>query len=245
MNQRRDTSGFTLIEVMLFLAISGLMLSGLLIAISGTINRQRYQDAVYSFQDYMQGQYNLVTNTINDRSTKYQCAPGSGIAPGDSYVGTSDCTIVGRFVTTSDGSSITSVPLYSMSTAYNTTGNEAALLTSMNLGVAPDDDMGEYHDNYTMAWNTLLYADKNNKAASRSFSMLLVRLPTTSVIHTYIVAKSIPTNKLSDIWTGTATTNLCVDSNQLISTGSNGVKVTSQASNSSGIQFIAAGKGVC
>ncbi len=49
--------GFTLIEVMLVFAITGLMLIGVLAGTYSSINHQRYNDAVRSFADFWQGEY--------------------------------------------------------------------------------------------------------------------------------------------------------------------------------------------
>ncbi len=49
--------GFTVIEVMLFLAITGLMLLGVLGGTYASINRQRYNDAVKTYADFLKGVY--------------------------------------------------------------------------------------------------------------------------------------------------------------------------------------------
>jgi prepilin-type N-terminal cleavage/methylation domain-containing protein len=54
--------GFTIIEVMIFLAISGLLLVGVLIGTGTTIARQRYNDAVQSFAEFLRQQYSFVIN---------------------------------------------------------------------------------------------------------------------------------------------------------------------------------------
>ena len=43
------SGGFTIIEVMLFLAVSGVLAAGILATVGGTIGAQRYRDAVDSF----------------------------------------------------------------------------------------------------------------------------------------------------------------------------------------------------
>ncbi len=53
-------AGFTIIEVMLVLAISGLMLVGLIAGSFSSIARQRYNDALRDFSEYMSHTYNSV-----------------------------------------------------------------------------------------------------------------------------------------------------------------------------------------
>ena len=54
--------GFTLIEAALFLALSGLLVAGLLIGTGGAIDKQRYNDSVQSFMDFLEGVYSDVQN---------------------------------------------------------------------------------------------------------------------------------------------------------------------------------------
>ena len=55
--------GFTIIEVMLFLALSGLLLVGILGGLGGNIARQRYNDAVQDTVNMLRDQYSFVTDT--------------------------------------------------------------------------------------------------------------------------------------------------------------------------------------
>ena len=53
----RRASGFTIIEVMLSLAVSGLVLVGALIGVSSTIARQRYRDVIETTASLLRQQY--------------------------------------------------------------------------------------------------------------------------------------------------------------------------------------------
>ena len=55
--------GFTIIEVMLFLALSGVLLAGILGGLGGNIARQRYNDAVQDIANMMRDQYSFVSDT--------------------------------------------------------------------------------------------------------------------------------------------------------------------------------------
>jgi len=66
--------GFTIVEVMLFLALSGLLLVGLLGGLGGNIARQRYNDAVQDVADIMRDQYSFVSDTqISQRENDSRC----------------------------------------------------------------------------------------------------------------------------------------------------------------------------
>lgn len=57
----KSSKGFTIIEVMLSLAISGMVLVGALLGVSSTISRQRYRDTVETFAAVLRNQYELVS----------------------------------------------------------------------------------------------------------------------------------------------------------------------------------------
>jgi len=66
-------SGFSLVEVMLVLGISGLMLVGLLAGTFSSISNQRYTDAVRSFAEQLRSVYNEVISpeSLGAGSSKY------------------------------------------------------------------------------------------------------------------------------------------------------------------------------
>lgn len=59
-NQTRQ--GFTIIEVILFVAISAALIVGLLLGVSSAIARQRYNDSVQDLADWLKTQYLAVSN---------------------------------------------------------------------------------------------------------------------------------------------------------------------------------------
>lgn len=94
--------GFTVIELMLFLAISGLLLVGLMVGVGNNITQQRYRDEVVSFKSLIQNQYSEVL-TPQNVSSQVIC---DGAAADDR--GTTDCVILGRAIQIdNDGSRLT------------------------------------------------------------------------------------------------------------------------------------------
>ncbi len=100
-------SGFTIIEVMLSLAISGMVLVGALIGVSSTISRQRYRDTVESAAALLRNQYDLVSRVqINERANDDDCGDISGDSLGSKILGDnkggrgrSKCSVYGIAVT--------------------------------------------------------------------------------------------------------------------------------------------------
>ena len=58
----RKRSGFTIIEVSLFLAITALLFVGITVGTQNSINQQRYADSVNSFADFLRNIYSEVSN---------------------------------------------------------------------------------------------------------------------------------------------------------------------------------------
>lgn len=241
-------SGFTVIEVMLFLAITGLMIVGMFVGVSGSINRQRYEDAVHSFQDYMQGQYNLVDNVRNNHLSNYVCQGGAivdGGMGGDESRGTSeDCTIVGRLVTTTDGQNFVSEPVYSTSSDLDTTHGETALLNSLDLATGPTAGATD-NDDYKLAWNTTIYTDRAHPGSSQTAQLLILRMPVSGVVRTYF--RTVTAGSMNTFWNGPspAEITLCVAPDGLIKSNPTGVRVLASAINANSVQFIPAGAGKC
>lgn len=93
----RFSRGFTIIEVMLFLAITGLLLAGILASTSNSLNQQHYRDGVEATRNKLGSQFNKVYSLTNNNQTtagnEDPCANGQR-----SLRGTSNCFYVGRHI---------------------------------------------------------------------------------------------------------------------------------------------------
>src|ERR1035437_3824051 len=98
--------GFTILETMLFLAITGLMVVAILVSTGSTINIQRYRDSVTSLKSYLQGQYSDVNNVRNEqRAINLSCdsnAVTSETGGVKNSRGQADCIILGRLIKIDD-----------------------------------------------------------------------------------------------------------------------------------------------
>jgi type II secretory pathway pseudopilin PulG len=98
-------SGFTIIETMLFLAISGLLLVGLIAGVGSSINVQRYNDSAQTFKNSIQDQYAAVTSVQNSRPNNWTCTSTGRVVErpaGDASAdlrGQSACVMLGRYIT--------------------------------------------------------------------------------------------------------------------------------------------------
>lgn len=97
----KHARGFTIIEVMLVLAISSLMALVLMVATGVTIQRQQYRDSVQSFANFMTNQYSRVISVENERANNEPCPlAGAPVVP----IGQSNCIVVGRYIQTEGNS---------------------------------------------------------------------------------------------------------------------------------------------
>jgi type II secretory pathway pseudopilin PulG len=102
--------GFTVIELMLFLGISGALFAGLMIGVNNSISQERYRESVVSLSTLVQNQYNEVTNTRNDRTNSYACDTDAKVSansdPSSAKVrGASDCVLLGKIIEIKNGGS--------------------------------------------------------------------------------------------------------------------------------------------
>lgn len=117
--QTKPKNGFTIIEVVLVLAITSAMLIAFMATIASRISRERYTDATKGLVDALRAVYSEVENVENGRTgsisdqNKYctlagqaaalvdpNATPNSGDASeaGYGYVGRSGCAIYGRLI---------------------------------------------------------------------------------------------------------------------------------------------------
>lgn len=66
---RRVRRGFTLVEVSLFLAVTGLLFIGIVAGVQGSMSQQRYNDSVQSFAEFLRSTYSQVMNVENSKGS--------------------------------------------------------------------------------------------------------------------------------------------------------------------------------
>lgn len=100
----RRIAGFTIIETMLVLAITGALVAAMFVGIGSSISIQRYRDAVTTFKDTLQQQYSALANVSNDRPNTWSCNNAAQtIEESGEARGQSDCVLLGRLVTVDAG----------------------------------------------------------------------------------------------------------------------------------------------
>ncbi|HET6622675.1 MAG TPA: prepilin-type N-terminal cleavage/methylation domain-containing protein [Candidatus Saccharimonadales bacterium] len=94
--------GFTIIEVLLFVAVSALLLAGVMAGITTNLNSTRFLASTKSLENYLQKQYDDVLAGVAERHTDASC-PYSGGGGATQPPGASDgCVVIGKLVRFTD-----------------------------------------------------------------------------------------------------------------------------------------------
>ena len=231
-------SGFTIIEVMLFLAITGALAVGILASSGFAIDQQRYRDSVNSLKGLIQSQYSQITNVINEEAKNPGCSlslSSSELVVDESedkmkFRGTSDCLVLGRFLLVES----TKVTTYDVIGEPSTNAAEKTSDSEMlrEYGMAARSP-----ETYDISWGARVVTPRTNNDATAS--VLIVRSPLSGAILTYTQdgnSKSNLQSMLSD--NNMKQKDFCVDPSGMVIPGSRlAVRIGARAANQSAVEI--------
>lgn len=176
MQRKRVQQGYTIIEVMLFFAVTGALMLGVLGSASIGVNTQRYNDAVNTFQAVVQQEFTNATNVVNTESVNTLCSTLVGTTRG-----TSDCVIIGRLMTIANNGDITKANLVGTepATAPASTAREIGYVAAYN----PVID-SESIETGKMSWGTNI--QRAGLTSGANVSVLIVRSPRSGNVYSYV-----------------------------------------------------------
>jgi len=247
MGTKRQT-GFTIIEVMLFLAITGMLAAAILVGSGVAISQQRYRDSVNSLQSYIQQQYSKVADVTNDRDTAWTCDSNGTVTQtetpsGGEPRGTSDCVLLGRFITI-DASGVTlstsNVVGVRSAGAVNQSSDIAEIATNYKLGVAPINQ-----ETQDVSWGAQVVKPKTK--TPMPLSILILRSPLSGAVLTF-VKDGVQTNLLSMVSdvNMSAQRDLCINADAGSFVGKRmEIRITPYATSQSAIQIPTESTSVC
>lgn len=91
--------GFTIIEISIFLAITGLMMAMAFAGTQALVNNTRFNDTTRSLESFVQNQFEEVRNGVNSRDGSETCTTGVVTDGGSSTPGTTDnCLLLGKVI---------------------------------------------------------------------------------------------------------------------------------------------------
>lgn len=242
----KNNSGFTIIEVMLFLAVTGALAIGILVGSGVTIGQQRYRDSVNSLRSFIQTQYSEVTNVINDRDQDWTCTSTGAVTEvtnNGQPRGTSDCVVLGRLITIdASGTNVTAsnVVGYRTPSAPTAASDVAEISDNYKLSTSPINQATT-----EVSWGAKVVAA--NTTNPQPVSILVIRSPLSGALLTFTM-NGVQTNVQSMVTLQNMQQpmHLCVDSDG----GALGirrleVRVNAFATSQAAIQIPTEGESVC
>ena len=234
--------GFTIIETMLFLAVTGMLVVAVLVGTGASINRQRYRDSITSLQSVIQQQYSEVSTVNNGRDNGWVCDSASGaITKIDSGSGVprgqSDCVMLGRLITPSDdGKSLIVSDVIGVETAGNNEANtDVEALSQYNMHISPIAN-----ETHIIEWGSSMVKPGSDEIVV--FSVLILQSPLSGVVRTFINSNEAITDaNINSIITKTALAEpvkICVNSNGLFNGKRMAVTVNAGASSAAGVETL-------
>ena len=177
---RQSERGFTIIEISLFVAISGFLAVALLTGWALSINGQRYKDSVDSLYAFLQQQYSFVYNVENGRSANLDCDSNSIVYDnGATPRGQSNCVLLGRYIRISGGTDFDS---------FAVVGNESAGATTLS-SYKPrvvDSSIGLSQAKFTIPWGAVATGRGAGNTNPLNIGIAVLRSPSTGAVYTYI-----------------------------------------------------------
>lgn len=246
----QKTQGFTVIEVVLFLAISGLLGIGIMATAASSINQERYRDSVRSLHSYLQKQYSDVFNVQNGRGgNQFRCSQNGTVVDTTASSGipqsrgTSECTIAGKVVDVigDNGRIVRSQPVYATYDPMRDLtlpANDIDALKKSRLVVGP---ASLDNDEYSLEWQTSL---ANTSGGAQQFRLLIVRSPLSGMVRTYAESAATlqpsTTTTINSLLTSGTMMDItaCVNPDGLFTGQKLGVRIARNAASSSGVTLL-------
>lgn len=182
--------GFTVIELMLFLGITGMLFAALMVGANNTIIQQRYKESVIDYAALLQDQYSEVLNTRNDRPNNWSCANSivNSEAVDGEFRGTSPCVLLGKAIEiTEEGRKIetTSVVGYYVQAGDEEPQGDIEILDAY-IPRAPENFDTKVSE---MGWGTNLTTHEGENSTA---SFLILRSPTSGLIRVFARDEPLP-----------------------------------------------------
>lgn len=172
---RKTENGFTIVEVMLFLGVSGLLLVGIMAATGRAVADARFTDALKTAESFLQRQYEDVVNGVNTRDSTQGCGSTA------SRPGTGDCYLIGKAIHFDPNTS--NVMTFTV-TASGDVNTDDDTITALGKMVLNSTNVNE--EQYELAWGMRFIQGKRTKTPTPADTVAYLRSPTSSQIETFV-----------------------------------------------------------
>lgn len=224
--------GFTLVEVALFLALSGLLVAVVIGGTSSSIAQKRYNDTVNSFESYLEGLYS---------SANYVSHSGTG---------KTNEAVYGKLVEMYQDSGKTKFTSYTVLGRANPTSSSTDALETL-YGNSPRIEPGS-DSTYIPSWGGVI---KSADTTPEKISLLIIRHPKNGMFFTYVNKDPFAiTYHETNSFTGVIVCNMllhscnfkkenanfCIESGDMWAAGNERrlIRIHEGANNSSGVEIV-------
>lgn len=246
----RRQSGFTIIEVMLFISISAILATALMVGWTVTINTQSYRDSARSFAAILQQQYTDVVNVANGREDNLGCRIVNGATAvsevNQTPLGQSDCVIMGRIIEL-HGPQLTmnTVVGFEPATLPEATEPDEEIILDylparIDSDIIPDEES-------QIPWSSRPYRSSGDASTAHA-AILIIRSPETGTVYTYTtqLGEGGKANVRNLIRDGSQDgLKLCLDPEAPIAQGRMAVVIGAFASSANAIKVLADEEAAC
>lgn len=238
----KGSDGFTIIETMLFLGVSGLMIFGILAGTGTAINQQRYRDSVNSLAMRLQQQYDDINGIQNGRTANWTCTNGvpqdtegtSGVSRG-----ASGCVILGQYIVGSNNS-LTTQSVIGQDISLSDANNDVEAIAAMKPVVS-----SAQVQTYPLEWNARMTQHSKGSTEAATFSMLIVRSPLSGSVRTFTSPGNVSASELVASPNLTQGVTVCVDSNGLFTGPRQAVVIAPNTASATGVSVDGTGTNGC
>jgi len=180
------SAGYTIVEVMLFLAISALLLTIVFLGTGNSLYATRFSDSARSLQSFLQKQYDDIQNGFNDRSNQESCSAGivNPSPPTGQQGGASDCLLLGKLITLKPGTSVLHVYdiVGTEPASPNYNESDAALIHDYQPTIVTNTDVSTF----SIPWQAAVSGSKRSADSTAVDAIALIESPRSSNILTYV-----------------------------------------------------------
>lgn len=251
-------AGFSIVEVMLVLAIVFVLFVAMMGTVHVSINRQRYEDSLKSLRDFFQRQYTEVQNTALDSGVApiTECDSSGGVR--SSQRGRTDCYVIGRLLNfETSGAAARSTKIKVEQIVYKpqsgTTSSSDSLIyddfiiREGDVGAARFNTFGREVDQYTVEWGAILKnpgSGPTSEVINNNLAVFVFRSPESGTVRTHILKRKVSPSEIKSMLTADSLKNdqdLCVIPDGQSYTDLRAIRIRGGSSNASGIEVMLPG----
>ena len=200
-DMKRKKHGFTLIEVSIFLAVTGALFAAITIGVQNSIYQQRYNDTVQGFVDFLSDLYSEVVNVQSGGDGRSEDAIYGKLVTFGDYTSRDEADTSKQIIRTYDvlAKAVNSCEVGNLTTL------DLLRYDDMGTNVVRQNADGIYEpigivEDYTPRWAARV--EKTDSYQDFVGSLLIVRNAQTGVVQTYYSPVVVPVQKSLDEYSG-------------------------------------------